>query len=53
MAQGSAARLLVKLREFDLPEGDYAVFGSTPLVACGLLREVHDLDVVARGAAWD
>jgi hypothetical protein len=53
MAQGSAARLLGKLRELDLPEGDYALFGSAPLVACGLLREVHDLDVVARGAAWD
>jgi hypothetical protein len=53
MAQGSAARLLGELRALDLPEGEYAIFGSGPLVARGLLREVHDLDVVARGAAWD
>jgi hypothetical protein len=53
MAQGSAARLLGELQGLDLPEGDYAIFGSGPLVAHGLLREVHDLDVVARAAAWD
>jgi hypothetical protein len=53
MVEGSTARLLGKLRELDMPEGDYALFGSAPLVACGLLREVHDLDVVARGGAWD
>ena len=53
MAQGSAARILGKLRGLELPKGEYAIFGSGPLVARGLLREVHDLDVVARGAAWD
>ena len=52
MAQGSATRLLGKLRALDLPEGDYAVFGSGPLAAHGLVEEVRDLDVVARGPAW-
>jgi hypothetical protein len=53
MAQGSAARLLGKLRALALPKGDYAVFGSGPLAARGLVGEVRDLDVVARGAAWE
>jgi hypothetical protein len=53
MAQRSAARLLGKLRALALPEGDYAVFGSGPLAARGLLGELGDLDVVARGAAWE
>jgi hypothetical protein len=53
MAQGAAARLLDKLRALDLPKGDYAVFGSGPLLARGLVGEVRDLDVVARGTAWE
>jgi len=53
MAQGAAGRLLDKLRVLGLPIGDYAVFGSGPLVARGLLGEMRDLDVVARGAAWE
>ena len=53
MAQGPSARLLGKLRALDLPEGDYAVFGSGPLAARGLWGELRDLDVVARGAAWE
>jgi hypothetical protein len=53
MAQGSAAKLLGKLRALDLPKGDYAVFGSGPLVARGLL--VHDqvtFWAMDRGALW-
>ena len=53
MVQESAARLLDKLRALDLPRGDYAVFGSGPLAAHGLIGEVGDLDVVARGGAWE
>jgi|SRR3712207_5186704 len=53
MVQESAARLLDKLRALDLPRGDHAVFGSGPLAAHGLIGEVRDLDVVARGAAWE
>jgi hypothetical protein len=53
MAQGAATRLLDKLRALDLPKGDYAVFGSGPLVARGLVGEVRDLGVVARGSAWE
>ena len=53
MAEGSAKELFGRLRAVGLPEGDYAVFGSGPLAARGLIREIGDLDVVARGAAWE
>jgi hypothetical protein len=53
MAEGSAASFFGKLRALDLPTEDYAIFGSGPLAVRGLIEEVHDLDVVARGAAWE
>ena len=46
------ARLFGKLRALELPHRDYAVFGSGPLAARGLIDEVCDLDVVARRTAW-
>jgi hypothetical protein len=46
-------RLFEKLGALLRPTSDYAVFGSGPLVAHGLLEEVQDVDVVARGAAWE
>ena len=52
MVSGSAARLFGKLRALGSPAGDYAVFGSGPLAVRGLIQELRDLDVVARGAAW-
>ncbi len=52
MARASAEELFGRLRAIGLPEGDYAVFGSGPLAARGLIGELGDLDVVARGAAW-
>ncbi len=45
--------LLDTLRAMDLPMGDFAVFGSGPLLVRGIITEVNDLDVVCRGAAWD
>lgn len=36
----------------DLPPGSYAVFGSGPLAAHGLIDEVGDLDVIVREPAW-
>lgn len=41
-----------EVRRLGLPPADYAVFGSVPLLACGLIQEVSDLDLLARGAAW-
>jgi hypothetical protein len=52
VAKGRTGDLFGKLRALGLPIADYAVFGSGPLAVRGLLEEVHDLDLVARGAAW-
>lgn len=35
-----------------LPPGSYAVFGSGPLAAHGLIDEVGDLDIIVVDAAW-
>jgi hypothetical protein len=50
---GSAAHLLGLLRWLGLPAGDYAVFGSGPLLVRGIISRAGDLDVVCRGAVWD
>lgn len=44
--------LVRRLLAMDLPAGDFAVFGSGPLLAHGLDTHVNDLDIIARGAAW-
>jgi hypothetical protein len=49
MNLGELARLVAEL---ELPPGEYAVFGSGPLLALGIIEEAHDIDVVARGEAW-
>jgi len=41
------------LQSLDLPEGAYAVFGSGPLIVRGIIEPANDLDVIARGAAWE
>lgn len=45
--------LLAVLRELNLPTGDYAVFGSGPLIVRGIVEATNDLDVITRGAAWE
>ncbi len=37
----------------NLPDGDYAIFGSGPLLVRGIISTVNDIDVLARGAAWE
>ena len=44
-------RYLEELRELDLPDGSYAVFGSGPLAVRGL-RENEDLDVLVTHDVW-
>lgn len=46
------ARALPLLRSLQLPAGDFAVFGSGPLLIRGIVADAADLDVIARGAAW-
>ena len=33
--------------------GDYAVFGSGPLIIRGIIEATNDLDVISRGEAWN
>lgn len=44
--------VLDRLRSMALPAGDYAVFGSGPLLVRGIVDAVTDLDVLCRGQAW-
>lgn len=45
--------LLDALRALDLPSSDFVIVGSGPLWAHGLIDAPGDLDVLARGAAWN
>jgi hypothetical protein len=45
--------LIERLLSLGLPLGDYVVSGSGPLLAYGLREDLGDLDVVARGKAWE
>lgn len=40
------------LLSFNLPTQDYAVFGSAPMFAHGIKELDTDIDLIARGAAW-
>lgn len=41
------------LRSLELPIGDYAIFGSGPLIVRGIIEGTNDLDVISRGRAWE
>lgn len=51
MSKVSEHPLIQQLLRYDLPENEFAVFGDGPMMAHGL-KEVNDLDVIARGTAW-
>lgn len=40
-----------EIERLDLPQGEYAVFGSGPLAARGL-REAHDADIIVKSGLW-
>jgi len=50
MNRREATRLL---RSLEFPCGDYAVFGSAPLLMRGITESVADLDLISRGPAWE
>jgi len=45
--------LFDSLRRMELPNCDFAVFGSGPLIVRGIIPATNDLDIVCRGSAWD
>jgi len=44
--------LFEKLKKLQLAAGDYAVFGSGPLLVRNIIDDVNDIDVICRGRAW-
>ena len=44
--------LLAELRQLNLPEGEYVVFGSGPMEIHGI-RKAGDLDLLITGTLWD
>lgn len=41
------------LRDLHLPIGDFAIFGSGPMIVRGHISGANDLDVICRGEAWE
>jgi hypothetical protein len=42
-----------KVSVLGLPANDYVLFGSLPLLTHGLIDSVNDIDILARGSAWE
>jgi hypothetical protein len=42
-----------KVLALELPPYDYILFGSLPLLAHGLIQSANDIDILARGSAWE
>ena len=45
--------LFDRVKNLNLPNGDFAIFGSGPLIIRGLITASNDLDIVCRGNAWN
>ena len=41
------------VKSIKLPEGDFAIFGSGPLIVREIVPASNDLDIICRGRAWD
>ncbi|MCA9839962.1 MAG: hypothetical protein KC422_23840 [Trueperaceae bacterium] len=42
-----------KVKALELPTKDFVIFGSAPLLICGLVARINDIDIVARATAWE
>ena len=45
--------LFRQLISLEFPAGEFAIFGSGPLIVRGIIPAANDLDVICRGAAWE
>ena len=41
------------VRDLHLPVGDYAIFGSGPMIIRGWINGANDLDIICRDEAWN
>lgn len=48
-----AKKLLEKVRNLNLPEGEYAIFGSGPICVRGLRDNMGDVDLIVRQRLWN
>jgi hypothetical protein len=46
-------QIQTKVHSLKLPPSDYVLFGSLPLLAHGLIDSVNDIDILAKGKAWE
>ncbi len=46
-------QVIERVRDINLDAGHYAIFGSGPLLVRGIIATVNDVDILARGPAWD
>ena len=44
--------LFDRVKRLNLPVGDFAIFGSGPLIVRGIIPGSNDLDIICRGKAW-
>jgi predicted nucleotidyltransferase len=44
--------LFDRVKSLNLPVGDFAIFGSGPLIVRGIIPASNDLDIICRGQAW-
>jgi len=45
--------LFDRVKSLNLPVGDFAIFGSGPLIVRGVIPASNDLDIICRGQAWE
>jgi len=45
--------LFDRVKSLNLPVGDFAIFGSGPLIVRGIIPASNDLDIICRGQAWE
>ena len=44
--------LFDRIKSLNLPTGDFAIFGSGPLIVRRIVPVSNDLDIICRGQAW-
>ena len=44
--------LFEQVKALGLPDGDFAIFGSGPMLVRGIIEAINDIDIISRGAAW-
>lgn len=46
------AQLINSVKQLKLPQNSYVIYGSAPMLAHGILKQISDIDIVANKLAW-